>query len=80
MTELQDLMYRNVAEPPQDNLDLRDVLEKGRRRAQTRRRRAAGAAGSAVLVAAVVVAVVAAGPGQRSSHPDRPANRPSLTE
>jgi hypothetical protein len=79
MTELQDLMLRNVAEPPQDELDLRDVLERGRRRAQTRRRRAVGAAGSAVLVAAVVVAVVAAGPGQRSSRP-RPTGEPPVAD
>ncbi len=77
MTELQDLMQRNVAEPPQDDLDLREVVALGRqRRVQTRRRRAAGAGGSAVLAAAVVVAVVAAGQGQHGSHRPGPTGVP----
>ena len=75
MTELQDLMLRNVADPPQDDLDLWDVVAQGRRRVTTRRR-AAGAGGSALLVAAVVVALVAAGPGQSVSHRPRPTGEP----
>jgi hypothetical protein len=55
VTELQELLRRNVAAPPPDHLDLGAVVTAGRRRVRWRR----GAAGAVALATAAIVAVAA---------------------
>lgn len=79
MTELQELMRQNVAEPPHDDLDLARVLDAGRHRARARGVRVAGAA-SAVVAIGLVAAVLAprastgAGPSGAPDQADHSGN------
>lgn len=52
MTELQELMLQNVAEPPHDDVDFAELVAAGRRRARARQVRIAGVATSVVVTVA----------------------------